>query len=49
MVSIEMQDSGLFAKYTTSIGRPHFGNLLKFLLIVVMKISIPDLDLAPKH
>ena len=36
-------------QYTTSIKQPRFGNLSKFLPIVLMKISSPDSDLAPKH
>ena len=36
-------------EYTTSIKQPRFENLSKFLPIVLMKISNPDLDLAPKH
>ena len=35
--------------YTTSIKQPRFGNLSKFLPIVLMKISRPDSDLEPKH
>ena len=35
-------------EYTTSIKRPRFGNLTKFLSIVLMKISSPDSDLALK-
>ena len=35
-------------KYTTSIKQPRSGNLSKFLLIVHMKISSPDSDLASK-
>ena len=36
-------------EYTTSIKQPRFGNLSKFLPIVLMKISSPDSDLALKH
>ena len=39
----------LRSQYTTSIKQPRFGNLSKFLLIVLMKISGPDSDLVPKH
>ena len=38
----------MFDVYTTSIKQPRFGNLSKSLPIVNMKISIPDLDSAPK-
>ena len=35
-------------QYTTSIKQPRFGNLSKFLPIVLMKILSPCSDLAPK-
>ena len=37
------------ASYTTSIKQPRFGNLSKFLSIVLMKTSSPDSDLAPQN
>ena len=41
--------SKTLTQYTTSIKQPRFGHLSKFLPIVLMKISSPDSDLAPKH
>ena len=46
--AVGLGPSHAFDQYTTSIKRPLFGRLSKFLLIVNMEISSPDSDLSPK-
>ena len=37
------------ARVGSNLKQPWFGNLSKFLPIILMKISSPDSDLEPKH